>query len=122
MSISRPRLLVPLIAALCLGAAWAQDQGLHHHHHEFGEDVAALHAALAPLWHAPEGKARLRNACAKAAKLEQLTRAVRDGDTQPLLTAIAAMKTQCKTKSGDVAGAFSQVHDAFHHLIEPPRN
>lgn len=109
-----------LAATLLAGSAFAAEPPEHHpHHHAFAQDVDAFHAALAPLWHARPGKERTRNACAKAADLETLAGNIRSADAKPLLGSIAAFKKQCQTSPGKVDAAFSDVHDAFHHLIEP---
>lgn len=102
-------------AGLWLGAATAQ---MPHDHHRFAPDVDALHAVLAPIWHARPGKDRLRNACAKAGQMETLAKDIRSADATALQAAIAAMKGKCAAKGGDVDGALYDVHEAFHRLID----
>ncbi len=97
-----------------LGTAIADD----HHHHHFAKDVDAFHAVLAPIWHARPGPERLPNACAKADDLAGLAGGIRSADASKLVASIATMKTACESKQGDVEGAFYDVHEAFHHLID----
>lgn len=92
------------------------------HMHSFAKDVDAFHAALAPLWHAPAGKERAQNVCAQANKLESLATDIRSGDAKPLRASITTLKAQCQTNPADIDTAFSQVHEAFHHLVMPNRN
>lgn len=87
------------------------------HMHRFARDIDAFHAALAPLWHAPAGKERAQNVCAQAPKLEILAKEVHSGDAKPLLASVTALKAQCQANPADIDAAFSQVHDAFHHLV-----
>lgn len=101
------------LAVTCLSVAIADD----HHHHHFAKDVDAFHAVLAPIWHARPGPERLPNACAKVEELGQLASAIRSTDASKLVASISTMKTACQGKSGDVDGAFHDVHEAFHHLI-----
>jgi hypothetical protein len=104
-------LIIVLAAALATGSAAAAGT--------FAKDVDALHAVLAPLWHAKPGKERSQNTCAQAAQMEQLTREIHSGDTKTLLASISTLKAQCETNPNDIDAAFSHVHDAFHHLAEP---
>lgn len=108
------KIWVAAAATLALGGAVAQE----HHHHRFAPDVDAFHAVLAPVWHAKPGKPRLRDACAKAGRMETLAGDIRSTDAVGLRAAIATLKTTCKAKPADVAGALHDVHEAFHRLIE----
>lgn len=114
---------IAAIAATLLagGTAWANDKH-EPHSHAFAKDVDALHAALAPLWHAQPGKERTRAVCAQAERLEGLTREIRSGDTKALLASIAALKAQCKANPAKIDAAFAKVHDAFHDLAEPGKH
>lgn len=109
-------LIVAIATVLFAGSAIGEDMG-ERHMHKFAKDVDAFHAVLAPLWHAPACKERAQNVCAQAPKLESLAKEVRSGDAQPLLASVTALKAQCQTNSADIDAAFSQVHDAFHHLV-----
>lgn len=109
------RILLAGAAILWLGTAAAQG---HRHHHDFAPDVDAFHAVLAPVWHARPGKARTRDACAKAPRMEALAQDIRSTDAAALRDAIVALKTTCKQKPADVDGALHDVHEAFHRLIE----
>lgn len=108
------KLIVATMAVLLAGAAGAAEK----HRHSFAKDVDALHEVLAPLWHAPKGRERVQNVCAQAGKLESLSKEIHSGDTRALLASIADLKAQCTTNPSDIDAAFSQVHDAFHHLAE----
>ena len=108
------KLFWALVASTCLGSAIANG----HHRHELANDVDAFHGVLAPIWHARPGPERLQNACAKVDEMARLARDIRSTDASRLNTSIAAMKRVCESKSGDVDGAFYDVHEAFHHLID----
>lgn len=87
------------------------------HPHHFAPDVNAFHAVLAPVWHAPAGEMRLKQACAKAPRLETLARRIRSTDAKALLAATTRMKAQCRTAPTLVEPRLGEVHDAFHDLI-----
>ena len=108
-----------IVAALLAGGAIAAEQHENHRHHAFAKDVDALHAVLAPLWHARPGKERSQNVCAKTNELERLAGDIRSGDPKSLLLAIAALKKQCQASPTNIDAAFFDVHEAFHRLAEP---
>lgn len=112
---TRPGSLISyaLLATLSLGTAYAQP-----HHHSFPQDIDAFHAVLAPIWHARPGKARSRDACAKAGKMAALAADIQSTNATALKTSIAALQTTCKGKPADIDGALHDVHEAFHTLIE----
>lgn len=110
------KLSVFVLTATCMGAAMAEVP--EHHHHHFAKDVDAFHSVLAPIWHARPGPERLPNACAKVDELGRLANEIRSTNASNLVVSIATMKTACQGK-GDVDGAFYDVHEAFHHIIEP---
>lgn len=112
------RLTLTIVAVLFAGSASGEDKG-EKHMHSFAKDVDALHAVLAPLWHAPPGKERAQNVCAQAPRLESRAREIRSGDAKALLASIAALRVQCQANPSDIDAIFSQVHEAFHHLAEP---
>lgn len=114
---------IALIAAALLmgGSALAEDKRAQHPH-AFAKDVDALHAALAPLWHAPPGKERARNVCAQAERLEGLSRDIRSGDTKAMLASLAGLKAQCVANPAEIDAVFAKVHDAFHDLAEHGRH
>lgn len=112
------KLIAALAATALAGSASAADNHEKHHHH-FAQDLDALHSVLAPLWHAKPGKERSQKVCAQAGQLESLSKDIRSGDNSALLASIAALKAQCQTAPTDIDAVFSQVHDAFHRLIEP---
>lgn len=108
------KLIIATVSILLAGNAI----GAEKHMHNFASDVDALHEVLGPLWHAPIGKKRAQNVCAQVGKLGSLSRDISSGDNKALLTSIAALEAQCKTNPSDIDAAFSQVHEAFHHLAE----
>ena len=111
--------ILALAVSLLVGSAFAQDHHEGHmHHHQFPQDVDAFHSVLAPIWHAQPGKERSRNACAKANEMEKLAKDIRSGDASPLVAAVGSLKKSCRGKQGDVDTALTQVHEAFHRLIE----
>ena len=115
------KLIVAMAAALLVASALAQSDH-EKHPHGFARDVDALHAVLAPLWHARAGKERSRNVCAQASRLEGLARDIRSGNASGLLKSIAVLEAQCQASPTDIDAALSQVHDAFHQLAEPGRH
>ena len=110
-------LIAAIVATLIAGSAIAETEHKEHAHN-FSQEVDALHATLAPLWHEQAGRARSKKVCAQAGKLETLTRNIQTGDTTPLLDSIAALKAQCKTNPTKIDDVFSKVHEAFHGLAE----
>ncbi|MBI2277198.1 MAG: hypothetical protein HYU74_07600 [Dechloromonas sp.] len=112
-------LIALIVAALLAGGALAAERHENHRHHAFAKDVDALHAVLAPLWHARPGKERSQNVCAKTSELERLAGDIRSADPKSMLQAIGALKKQCQTSPTDIDAAFFDVHEAFHRLAEP---
>lgn len=110
------QLSVACVMGSLLGAAIADE---HHHMHRFPKDVDAFHAVLAPIWHSAPGKERLQAACAKANEMEGLAKRIRSTDATELLGSVGVLKTKCQGEQGVVEAAFGDVHEAFHHLIEP---
>ncbi|OHC69395.1 MAG: hypothetical protein A2045_11215 [Rhodocyclales bacterium GWA2_65_20] len=110
--------IAALLAALSVGSAGAADPR-EKHAHDFAKDVDAFHAVLAPLWHARPGKERAQNVCVQAPRLEQLAAAIHSGNPRPLQASVAALRAQCQSAPADIDAVFSQVHDAFHRLVEP---
>jgi hypothetical protein len=90
----------------------------HHHHHAEAKEVAALHATLAPLWHAPKGKERIEAACAKAALMEQQTQAITGENAAALQEVAALFKEKCAAKAEEAEAVFGKLHDAFHKVSE----
>lgn len=101
-------------AATSLSTAIADD----HHHHHLAKDVDAFHAVLAPIWHARPGPERLPNACSKIEDMARLASEIRSTDASKMVASIASMKTACQGNTGDVEGAFYDLHEAFHHLLD----
>lgn len=110
------RMFLAALAALWVGGAVADEHERMHHH--LAKDLDAFHALLAPVWHARPGKARLQDACAKAAEMEKLARAIQSADAASLVAASSALQAKCKTSPADVDAALFDVHEAFHHLID----
>ena len=118
MTRTQKQLIVAIMAASMIGGAIAAEpQG--HRHHQFPKDIDAFHSVLAPVWHAAPGKARNRNACNKAGQMERLSKDIGSTDASALQASVANLKKQCQTSKGDVEGALFDVHEEFHHLIEP---
>lgn len=106
--------------AFGFGAALADEHG--HAHPHFAPDVDAFHSLLAPIWHARPGKARSREACAKAGEMANSAGQIRSADATALLASIGRLQAICKGKPAGVDAAFFDVHEAFHQLIDahPP--
>jgi hypothetical protein len=109
-------ILATAVATMAAGAAIADVPD--HHHRKLAKDVDAFHAVLAPLWHARPGPERLPNACAKVEEMGRLASAIRSTDASQLVASVAAMKTACRDKPADIDGAFYDVHESFHHLLD----
>jgi hypothetical protein len=101
-----------------LGAAVADEHG--HAHPHFAADVDAFHSLLAPVWHARPGKARTRDACAKAGEMARSAGEIRSADATALVASISRLQTSCKGKPAGIDAAFFDVHEAFHQLIDAP--
>jgi hypothetical protein len=106
------------IAAILFSGGAVSESNHQKHSHNFAKDVDAFHAELAPLWHARAGKKRSQNACAQAGKLETLAKDIHSGNAQTLVASIGDLKAQCRANPNDIDAVFSEVHDAFHRLIE----
>ncbi len=106
--------------AFGVGATLADEHG--HAHPHFAPDVDAFHSLLAPIWHARPGKARSREACAKAGEMAKSAGQIGTADATALLASIGRLQSTCKGKPAGVDAAFFDVHEAFHQLIDahPP--
>ncbi len=113
-------LIAMFVVGLFAGSTVAQDRH-EQHNHAFPKDVDAFHATLAPLWHAQAGKQRSANVCAQAGKLESLAGEIRKVDTKALVASVAVLKAQCNTSPINIDAAFSEVHEAFHRVMEQAR-
>lgn len=115
------RTMLIAVAAAGLGAAGpgvaAADE---HGHPRFAADVDAFHALLAPIWHARPGKARSRDACAKATEMARRAGEIRSADAAGLQASLSRLKATCQAAPDKVDAAFFDVHEAFHRLIEAP--
>ena len=109
-----------LALSVALGAV-VQVHASDEHKHKLAPDVDAFHNLLAPLWHTPAGAQRAVLACAKAAQLAALARQIRSSDAQALVQATDGFEQTCRTKPADTDASFTQLHDAFHRLIEHSR-
>lgn len=114
------RVFLALTTALWGSAAIAENHG--HMHHHFPKDIESFHAILAPVWHAPEGKERSSNACAKVAGMAQRAGDIRSADATALLASIVALKSRCDTDPADINAPLSDVHQAFHGLTDAKPN
>jgi hypothetical protein len=117
---SNTNLIAAIVTTLMVSNAIAEAKH-EDHAHSFAKDVDAFHAALAPLWHARPGQERSQNVCAQAGTLVALATDIHSADPKPLLASLAALKAQCKTSPTKIDAVFTEVHEAFHHLIEPAR-
>ena len=90
----------------------------HDHHHADAQEVAALHATLAPLWHAPKGQARINAACAKADLMNQQAQAIKGNNAAALQEVTALFKEKCAAKAEETEAVFGKLHDAFHKVSE----
>lgn len=108
-------MVLAVSTVLWVGGALAEEHG--HMHHQFPQDIDAFHSLLAPIWHARPGKERAQNACAKAAEMERAARNIQSADAAPLVAALVTFGATCRGKPADVDAAFSDVHEAFHRLI-----
>ena len=115
---SLAKLVAAAAVTLMAGSAFGEDRHENHMHQNLAKEVDAFHAVLGPLWHARPGKERSQEVCANADKLGSLAKDIRTGDVQPLLTAIAGLAKQCQANPTDIDAAFSEVHEAFHRLVE----
>jgi hypothetical protein len=121
MNIKNWKWVALIVAALLIGGSALAEDKRERHPHAFAKDVDALHAALAPLWHAQPGKERARNVCAQVERLDGLAREIRSGDARAMLASIEGLKAQCLASPAEIDAAFAKVHDAFHDLAEPGR-
>lgn len=112
------------LASLTSAPAFAADEHKHEHKHDHqhghadARDVAAFHNALAPLWHAPAGKARIDNACAKADTLDQLAKDIKSKQAGALQEVTSLFKDKCKNSPAEAEAVFGKMHDAFHRVSE----
>lgn len=109
-------LRVMTVAAMATGPVLADVP--NHHHHHLAQDVDAFHAVLAPVWHTRPGPERLPGACAKVDEFARLASDIRSTDASKLIASIASMKSACQNKQDNVDGAFYDVHEAFHQLLD----
>lgn len=110
-------LVVAVIFSLSTGIVLGEGK-IENHAHEFASDVDDFHAVLAPLWHANPGKERTRSVCAQTDELNDLGRRIQSGDPEALLSSIAELRKECQEASPEIEAVFSQVHHAFHNLVE----
>lgn len=93
-----------------------EERSKYKEEHASAKDVDAFHLVLSPLWHAPKGKERTTNICAKTSVLENLAKGIQSTDSKKLQASIAVLKEKCQTSPPDVDTVFSSVHDEFHHI------
>lgn len=94
----------------------------HHPHPKFAKDVDAFHAVLAPLWHARPGSERSQNTCAKVGEMSKLAADIRTTNSTQLVESLATLSGVCQSNPAGVDGAFHDVHEAFHRLIDMKRS
>jgi len=115
----RTPLIAALLAACAIGSSGAAAQpAAGHHHHHFADDVEAFHDVLAPIWHAPHGKARSDDACRQAGRMAELAQAIHSADAGALRSRLSALTERCRAAQGGIDTALFEVHEAFHRLLE----
>ncbi len=139
-----PRPFVPCLVVIALaacgggasesgGAAARSDHERDHEQHP-GPSIAevdAMHAEIAPVFHAEPGAVRTRAACERASVLHERAIAVQavptpagvDGDhwhgaTASLSGAADGLALECSTSGPAVEERLSDLHDAFHRVAE----
>ena len=110
------KVFLALTVVLLVSPALAENHS--HKHANFAPDVDGFHAILAPIWHAPQGKERLANACRQVVGMEKKAGEIRSADATALVASVASLKSRCDARPDDVEGALSDVHEAFHRLID----
>ena len=103
---------------------------MEEEHHGVGiAEIDSFHDTLAPIWHAPGGDARRKQACdAVPTMKEQSVAAVGrartdhaawEGNANALVTAVGKLADACAGKSFATPfdDSFAQVHDAYHALM-----
>lgn len=115
----QPSLFIKLITAFAAIAITASPVATAAEpDHGEGKQAAAFHAVLAPLWHAPAGKERTSNACAKSAQLDLLAKAIPTENAAGLQEVTAMFKEKCASSPQDAEAVFGKLHDAFHKVSE----
>jgi hypothetical protein len=115
------------------------EAGEEHSHPELPEQVSAYHSLMAPIWHANdeaaegEGSDRGQLACEQAAAFVEHAQAVQSastpelaaadesawqGATSGLVSASEALKADCDAGGADAEQKLTEIHDAFHGLVE----
>ncbi|HTJ45021.1 MAG TPA: hypothetical protein VL463_23095 [Kofleriaceae bacterium] len=130
-----------LFAAACGGKTTVEQPydthshgvGEHHdmemEHHGVGvAEIDTFHETLAPVWHAPEGDQRHKDACAAVPKMKEQAAAIVgraradhagwEGNANALVTAVDKLGESCAGTGDGFDEKFSAVHDAYHALME----
>jgi hypothetical protein len=111
------RAITMLAVTLIILPAQASDQ--HEEHEQSNaKGVAAFHAALSPLWHAPVSPTRIDNACKQAAKLEKLANDINGANAADLQEVSRLFKEKCQNSPQEAATLFGKLHDAFHRVSD----
>lgn len=100
-------------------------------HGELPAEVTAFHDALAPVWHAEEGQVRRDAACENIHVLDGAAddveaMSVPEGvdenawhaATDDLMADVDVVAGACEGDADDVEAKLSEVHDAFHAIVE----
>lgn len=110
--------VIPLLTtALIAFPTMAADQHEKHEHAD-AKDVAAYHAVLSPLWHAPASPARIENACKQAPMLEKLALNIKNANAAVLVEANRLFKEKCQSSPQEAGALFGKLHDEFHHVSD----
>jgi hypothetical protein len=102
----------------------------HHHAHDFPPAVDAFHDVLAPAWHSAPGETRRAAGCAAVPTLrervgpiaaevpEGVDAAAWSSAASTLASSIETLAQACESAPDTAETRFSELHDAFHALIE----
>ncbi len=106
------------------GAASPQTTGSEHAHgHDHAHEHAGVspvlhdfHEVIAPVWHTPEGIARVEKTCSNVKALREKASAAGDAE---LVAAAAALEPACaKEGRPEVEAKLATLHNRFHALSE----
>jgi hypothetical protein len=116
------------------------EHGKHggHEHHEMTGPMREMHDVLAPLWHAEKSPEREVKTCEAVPTFTQRAEAIEKNVPESakgkeaayqtaaknLVTAVAALGTECAKAAGsrsEFEAKFHDMHEAFHKVMESAR-
>lgn len=130
-----------VLAAAACGGKTTPEQPYDTHSHGVGEhhdmemehhgvgvaEIDSFHETLAPVWHAPAGPERSKNACAAVPKMKEQAAAIVgraradhagwEGNANALAGAVDKLGAACAAGATDLDADFGAVHDAYHALM-----